>query len=516
MTEKKKMLILDGRTITIGDIIQAASKPTAISLSSEAERGILASRQIVEAMLKTGDVVYGINTGFGKLANQRISSSDLQQLQKNLIRSHAAGVGSFLSPELVKIILLLKINSFARGYSGIRLPVVKGLIDFFNLGLIPAIHSKGSVGASGDLAPLAELALTVTGEGSFLRADGTIQPASKVLAELNLPPLMLQEKEGLSLINGTQVSTALAISGYEKSLNLVNSLTLLGAFSTEVMLGTDRAFIPEIQTARNQIGQKHAAEMLFQTMQNSGFRHSHEKCDRVQDFYSLRCIPQVHGSAMDTLDYVKSILEREINSATDNPLTISGLNELVSGGNFHAAPIAHMLDFMAIILADLANMSERRIAAFQETTQSQAPMFLVNTPGLNSGFMIAHVTAAALASDCKMLAHPASVDTIPTSANQEDHVSMAPNAGRKLLQLVENVEWIAGIEYLCCAQAADFHRDLALGPITQKFYSKLRERVPFLDMDQVMSEHMENSTELIRKGELVSIWESALQAGFPE
>lgn len=516
MTEECKMLILDGHSITINDLVQAASARTKIGLSVEAEQAIQASRRIVEAMLRTGSVVYGINTGFGKLANQRISSSELQQLQKNLIRSHSAGVGAFLSPELVRFIFLLKINSFARGYSGIRLHVVERLIEYFNLGLIPAIHSQGSVGASGDLAPLADLALTLTGEGSFLQEDGNIRPAADVLAELGLLPITLMEKEGLSLINGTQVSTAFAISGYEKSLNLVNSLTLLGAFSTEVMLGTDNAFIPEIQEARNQVGQKHAAEMLYRMMQNSGFRHSHEKCNRVQDFYSLRCIPQVHGSAMDTLNYVKVIIEREINSATDNPLTISGLGELVSGGNFHAAPVAHVLDFMAIIMTDLANMSERRIAAFQETNQSQAPMFLVKTPGLNSGFMMAHVTAAALASECKILAHPASVDTIPTSANQEDHVSMAPNAGRKLLQLLENVEWIAGIEYLCCAQAADFHRDLALGPITHEFYSRLRERVPFIETDQIMTGHIEEGAELVKNGELVSIWKNATQGEFQE
>lgn len=503
------MLILDGHSITIDNIVRAVSTDTKIRLSFEAENAINESRAIVERVLKTGKVVYGINTGFGKLANQRISATDLKQLQKNLIRSHATGVGPYLSQELVKYILLLKVNSFARGYSGIRLQVVGRLIDFYNLGLTPAIHSKGSVGASGDLAPLAELALTLTGEGSFLQNDGTVKPAVECLNELNIEPLTLIEKEGLSLINGTQVSTALAIDGYTKSENLVNSLTLLGAFSTEVMLGTDTAFIPEIQEARNQTGQKRAAEMLYRTLRESGFRHSHEKCDRVQDFYSLRCIPQVHGSAMDTLEYVKTILEREINSASDNPLTISKTGELVSGGNFHAAPIAHVLDFMAIVLTDLASMSERRIAAFQETSQSQSPMFLVKTAGLNSGFMLAHVTAAALASECKIFAHPASIDSIPTSANQEDHVSMAPNAGRKLLQLIENVEWIAGIEYLCCAQAADLHQGLGLSPMTQKFYLRLRQQVPFVETDQILNEFIEKGTELVRNGELISIWKAS-------
>ncbi|MCF7841653.1 MAG: aromatic amino acid lyase, partial [Lentisphaeria bacterium] len=384
---------------------------------------------------------------------------------------------------------------------------VQRLVEYYNRGLFPAITSKGSERASGDLAPLADLALTLTGEGDFLTPEGERQAANRVLDQENLEPLTLLEKEGLSLINGTQVSTALAITAYAKAKNLLDSMTLIGGFSTEVMLGTDAAFRPEIQEARNQKGQKHAAAMLHRVMQDSGFRHSHETCDRVQDFYSLRCIPQVHGSAYDLLDYSAATIEREINSATDNPLTLTESGELVSGGNFHAAPIGHLMDYLAIVIADLGNMSERRIAAFQESSQSQAPMFLVKTPGLNSGFMIAHVTAASLASENKILAHPATVDSIPTSANQEDHVSMAPNAGRKLLQIIENTEWICGIEYLCCAQAADFHKDLQLGPISKQFYSRLRETVPFMETDSILHQHIESGARLIREGVLNEIWE---------
>lgn len=501
------MLRLDGYSVSLNELIHCVESNAKVELAPESVDRMTASRQVVDDILKTDKVVYGINTGFGKLANQRISPEDLKQLQRNLIRSHAAGVGPLFSEKIVRYILLLKINSLARGYSGIRPEVVQRMVAFYNRGLLPAISSKGSVGASGDLAPLAELALTLTGEGDFLGPDGRRQPAKRVLEKEGLAPLTLLEKEGLSLINGTQVSTALAVMGYAKAKNLVDSMTLIGAFSTEVMLGTDTAFRPEIQEARNQVGQTHAAEMLFRVMQDSGFRHSHDECNRVQDFYSLRCMPQVHGSAYDALDFAAGIIEREINSATDNPLTLTEAGELVSGGNFHAAPIGHVLDYLAIVMTDLGNISERRIAAFQDSSQSQAPMFLVKTPGLNSGFMIAHVTAASLASENKILAHPATVDTIPTSANQEDHVSMAPNAGRKLLQIIENTEWICGIEYLCCAQAADFHQELDLGPITIQFYKRLRETVPFMEADEIFHNHIESGARLIREGVLVEIWE---------
>ncbi|MCF7801171.1 MAG: histidine ammonia-lyase [Candidatus Marinimicrobia bacterium] len=501
------MLRLDGYSVSLKELIRTVESNAKVELAPESVDRMTVSRQVVDDILKTDKVVYGINTGFGKLANQRISPDDLKQLQRNLIRSHAAGVGPLFSEKIVRYILLLKINSLARGYSGIRPEVVQRMVEFYNRGLLSAISSKGSVGASGDLAPLAELALTLTGEGDFLGPDGSRHPAEEVLEGEGLEPLTLLEKEGLSLINGTQVSTALAVAGYAQAKNLLDSMTLIGAFSTEVMLGADTAFRPEIQEARNQVGQKRAAAMLFRVMQDSGFRHSHNECNRVQDFYSLRCIPQVHGSAYDALDFASGIIEREINSATDNPLTLTETGELVSGGNFHAAPIGHVLDYLAIVMTDLGNMSERRIAAFQDSSQSQVPMFLVQTPGLNSGFMIAHVTAASLASENKILSHPATVDTIPTSANQEDHVSMAPNAGRKLLQIIENAEWICGIEYLCCAQAADFHHELALSPITQNFYQQLRETVPFMEEDGVFHHHIETGTRLIREGVLVDIWE---------
>ncbi len=508
-----KVLRLDGQTVKLNELISAVREHLNVKLSVSAVTAIRKSRQVVEKVLSTNQVIYGLNTGFGKLANQRISSADLSQLQKNLIRSHAAGVGDYLSRDITRLIMLLKINSLARGYSGIRLEVVERLREFYNKGLYPAIHSQGSVGASGDLAPLADLALTLTGEGCFIKSDGETEAAAETLQREKLRPVVLHAKEGLSLINGTQVSTALAIQAFTKATNLLDTLTILGAFSTEVMLGTDTAFRAEIQIARNQKGQKKAAEILYRTLQHSGFRESHVECDRVQDFYSLRCIPQVHGSAYDALDYGARILEREINSATDNPLTLTETGEMVSGGNFHAAPIAHLLDFLAIVITDVGSMSERRIAAFQDTSQSQLPMFLAKQPGLNSGFMLTQVTAAALVNENKILAHPASVDSIPTSANQEDHVSMAPTAGRKLLTIIENCENIAAIEYLCCGEAADFRPELSLAPVTAKLHQILRSRVPFIQEDRIMSPLIKLAVTLIRREEVVAAYRSFSQNG---
>ena len=496
---------IDGNSLSLEGIHAELKAPTKLSLTTDSRQLVGKSRAVVDHILATGNTVYGVNTGFGKLANQRISSKNLRQLQVNLLRSHAAGTGGYLPRKTVRLILLLKINSLLRGYSGVRLEIIEALLNLYNRNLTPAIRERGSVGASGDLAPLADLALPLIGEGQFLMEDGSTKPAAEILQQHNLKTVELREKEGLSLINGTQVSTAFAIEALEKIKDLFYTISATGAFSTEVMLGTDTAFRKEIQEARNQPGQVYAGELLFTLMANSGYRDAHLTCDRVQDFYSIRCMPQVHGSLYDLIQHAERILTREANSTTDNPVTLIDENVIVSGGNFHAAPIAHTMDYLAIAMADVAAMSERRIAAFQETSQSNLPMFLMEEAGLNSGFMIAHVTAAALASENKSLSHPASVDSIPTSANQEDHVSMAPNAGHQLKQVVSNSSNIIAIELMCAAQAKDLNPQYHLAPVSEAIYNLIRQSVPYLEVDGPLSAHIESIQQMVASGTIAEI-----------
>ncbi|NQV41485.1 MAG: histidine ammonia-lyase [Candidatus Marinimicrobia bacterium] len=504
-------MILDGNSLSLQGIFEELKSPTKLSLSLESTHLVRKSREVVEYMLESGKTVYGVNTGFGKLANQKISSENLRQLQVNLLRSHAAGTGGYFSQKTVRLILLLKINSLLRGYSGIRLEVIQALLELYNHNLTPAIRERGSVGASGDLAPLADLALPLIGEGQFLQEDGSVEPAMGILKKFNLPIVELKEKEGLSLINGTQVSTAMAIESLENIRDLFLTISAAGAFSTEVMLGTDTAFKKEIQEARNQPGQVYAGEVIYTLMANSGYRDAHLDCDRVQDFYSLRCMPQVHGSWYDLIVHAERILTQEANSTTDNPVTLIEENKIVSGGNFHAAPIAHIMDFLAISLSDVASMSERRIAAFQETSQSNLPMFLMQEAGLNSGFMIAHVTAAALASENKSLSHPASVDSIPTSANQEDHVSMAPIAGHQLRQVISNASRIFAIELMCAAQARDLNPQYHLASSSEAIYQLIRKQVPYLEVDGPLSAHIEAIYEMVSSGAIADIVRQQLE-----
>jgi len=504
-------MIIDGNSLTIETLQRELDQPTQLAIPEAACRLVNRSRQVVDQILDKEDVVYGVNTGFGRLANQKISADHLKQLQVNLLRSHAAGTGDFLSEKTVRLIMLLKINSLLRGYSGIRLEVIEALIYFYDQGLIPAVRERGSVGASGDLAPLADLALPLIGEGLLLTPEGGAVPAEDLLKKRSYEKIELLEKEGLSLINGTQVSTAMAIESLLAIKDLFFTVSAAGAFSTEVMAGTDTAFREEIQAARNQQGQKYAGQLLFQLMQHSGYREAHLNCERVQDFYSIRCMPQVHGSLFDLINYSEQILMREANSTTDNPVTLIDEDLIISGGNFHAAPIAHVMDFLAIALSDVAAMSERRIAAFQDTSQSSLPMFLMQEAGLNSGFMIAHVTAAALTSENKGLAHPASVDSIPTSANQEDHVSMAPAAGHQLRQIISNLSNIIAIELLCAAQARDLNPQYSLAATSQEIYQLIRKQVPYLQKDAPLSASIEHISGLVRGGSIAGIVKRNIQ-----
>lgn len=505
------MMILDGRSLTLESIHLEIQNPTQLEIAEEARNLVERSRAVVEKIVESGEVVYGVNTGFGRMANERISPDNLLELQLNLLRSHAAGVGDYFPGQTVRLILLLKINSLLRGYSGLRMEVIQGLIDLYNHDLMPAVRKRGSVGASGDLAPLADLALPLIGEGYLLDESGVAKPSGPILSKNGLISLKLKEKEGLSLINGTQVSAALAIQALQHVKNLFYSISAAGAFSTEVMLGTDAAFREEVQDARNQAGQAHAGQLLYYLMQNSGFREAHLDCDRVQDFYSIRCMPQVHGSLCDLIKFAEQVLLREANSTTDNPVTLNDEEIIVSGGNFHAAPIAHILDYLAIALSDVACMSERRIAAFQETSQSNLPMFLAKNAGLNSGLMIAHVTAASLVSENKGLAHPASVDSIPTSANQEDHVSMAPNAALKLERIIQNTCDIVSIELLCACQGREFNPQHSLARNSEDIYRLIRQDVPSIEQDEQLSGYIDTISEHVRSGAINSIVQQNIQ-----
>ncbi|MGH6612052.1 MAG: histidine ammonia-lyase, partial [Burkholderiaceae bacterium] len=417
-----------------------------LALDSSVRPALRAAAEVVARAAHGDAPVYGVNTGFGKLAQTRISESDLATLQLNLIRSHAVGVGEPLSSPVVRLLLALKAASLARGASGVREVVVDTLIAVHDARLVPYIPAKGSVGASGDLAPLAHLSLALIGEGEILD-DGVRVPAAQALRKAGIEPLSLAPKEGLALINGTQVSTALALHALLTFEPVLESALVVGAMTVDAARGSDGPFDPRIHALRGQPGQIEVAHHCRTLLEGSAIRRSHlTGDDRVQDPYSLRCQPQVVGACLDQLRYAASVLLREANGVTDNPLVFADAGELVSGGNFHAEPVALAADAMAVAIAEVGAIAERRIAMLIDTSVSRLPPFLAAEPGLNSGFMIAHVTAASLASENKSLAHPASVDSLPTSANQEDHVSMATFAARRLAQMIDNTAHIIGIE----------------------------------------------------------------------
>jgi len=499
--DKTKTFLLDGEELTLEEFYQAALEHRPVVLTPFYRERIQRSRRVVEKYLREGRVVYGINTGFGKLARTRIPATQLGELQANLLRSHAAGVGDYLEPHLVRLLYLLKISSLGRGYSGVRLELVERLIQFYHADVLPAIHLEGSVGASGDLAPLADFSLPLIGEGWVLGEKGP-RPAAEVLREKGLEPLPLAEKEGLSLINGTQFTLSLALEAWFGLKRLLDALTALGAFSTEVLFGSDEPFREEVQAVRGQWGQRQVAARLRRYLENSPFRASHAECGKVQDPYSLRCLPQVHGSAYQLLEYARGILEQECNSTTDNPIVLPEQEEILTGGNFHAAPLAHVLDALAIVAVDCLGMCERRIALYQDPNQSGLAAFLAEKPGLQSGFMLAHVTAAALVSDLKRAAHPHSVDTIPTSAGQEDHVSMAPAAALKLKRVIRQGFRVAAIEWLCAARARELHPEMEQAERTGRMYRRLREKIPAQPQDHPLSGEIEQAAKLLAEGVL--------------
>ena len=477
-----------------------------LAIDAAARQRIRASAAVVQRAAAGDAPVYGVNTGFGKLASTRIDADRLDALQLNLIRSHSVGVGAALAPPVVRPMLATKAASLARGHSGVREEVVDALVAVHNTGLVPHVPSQGSVGASGDLAPLAHMTLALLGEGEMW-VDGVRQPAAQALREAGLEPLALGAKEGLALINGTQVSTALALHALLSFEPVLEAALVIGALTVDAARGSDGPFDPRIHALRGQPGQIDVAAYYRALLAGSAIRRSHlEGDDRVQDPYSLRCQPQVVGACLDQLRHAALVLLREANAVTDNPLVFPDEGDMLSGGNFHAEPVALACDAMAVAIAEVGAIAERRIAMLIDSNVSRLPPFLTGDAGLHSGLMIAHVTAAALASENKSLAHPASVDSLPTSANQEDHVSMATFAARRLQAMIDNVAHVLGIEWLAAAQGIEFLRPLTSSPALEEAHRLLREVSPSMERDRVFSVDIENATALIRSGALSRVF----------
>lgn len=473
-------------------------EPVALELDPASHDAINASHATVMKVIEEGRTVYGINTGFGLLASTRIAPEELETLQRSIVLSHAAGIGDFMSPEVVRLLMLLKINSLSRGFSGIRLCVIEALITLFNAQVYPAIPEKGSVGASGDLAPLAHMSAVLLGEGEVIY-NGERLPASAGLAIAGLEPTVLAPKEGLALLNGTQASTAFGLQGLFLAENALASSIAIGATSVEAALGSRVPFDNRIHEVRGHQAQQDIATAYRELLDESEIGTSHQDCDKVQDPYSLRCQPQVLGACLHQLRHASTTLLNEANGVSDNPLVFSDSGDILSGGNFHAEIVAMTSDMLAIALSEMGSLSERRMALLIDANLSGLPPFLVENGGVNSGFMIAQVTSAALASENKTLAHPASIDSLPTSANQEDHVSMATFAGRRLKDIFENVTGILAVEWLAASQGIDFRSPHKTSPKLEQVKALLRSRVAFYDKDRYFAPDIEAAAKLLQE-----------------
>ena len=498
-------LLIQPGHLTLDQLQGIHSGVRQLTLPESSRAVIRASQQVVQRAADGDAPVYGVNTGFGKLANQRISKAQLDTLQLNLIRSHSVGVGEPLAPEVVRLMLALKATSLARGHSGVREVVIDTLLAVHNAGLVPYVPSQGSVGASGDLAPLAHMTLALLGEGEML-VGGQAVPAAAALKQAGIEPLKLGAKEGLALINGTQTSTALALHALLSFEPVLEAALVIGALTVDAARGSDGPFDPRIHALRGQPGQIDVAQYYRALLKGSEIRNSHlDGDDRVQDPYSLRCQPQVVGACLDQLRHGALVLVREANAVTDNPLVFAEDGAMISGGNFHAEPVALAADGMALAIAEVGAIAERRIAMLIDSGVSRLPPFLTADAGLNSGFMIAHVTAAALASENKSLAHPASVDSLPTSANQEDHVSMATFAARRLQAMISNTSNILGIELLAAAQGIEFLRPMKSSDALEQVHALLRRDIPQMAQDRYLAPDMAHATQMVRDGSLARI-----------
>jgi histidine ammonia-lyase len=505
------LLELRPGALTLDALRELWAEPRRLRVDPTAHAAVDAAAATVRDVVSAHDTVYGINTGFGMLARTRIDEARLAELQRALVLSHSAGTGAVLDDATVRLIVALKLASLARGYSGVRWQVIEALEDMHNRGIVACIPSQGSVGASGDLAPLAHLASVLIGEG-MARVGPRAVSAAQALAEAGLEPLQLAPKEGLALLNGTQVSTAVALAGLFAAERAMGAAFVAGAISVDACLGSDAPFDPRIQAVRGHRGQIEAAAVYRTLLEGSAIRASHVDCHRVQDPYSLRCQPQVMGACLDQMRHVAAILAVEANGVSDNPLVFADAGQIVSGGNFHAEPVAFAADNLALAIAEIGALSERRIALLIDSHLSGLPPFLVQDPGVNSGFMIAQVTAAALASENKSLAHPRSIDSLSTSANQEDHVSMATGAALRLGPMARNTSTIVAIELLAAAQGIDLRKPLTTSVRLQRAHALVRDCAAFWDRDRAFAPDLERMRASVESDAFESIVHVAADA----
>jgi len=504
---KEIFLGIDG--MMLGDLVAVAREGAVVRLAGESEELIVKARELVEKWVREGRVVYGVTTGFGALSDVTISREDTRRLQENILMSHAAGVGRPLEAEIVRAVMALRIKDHACGRSGIRLETIHHLVELLNRGLLPVVPEKGSVGASGDLAPLAHLSLVLIGRGEAFY-EGERMPGAEALRRCGMEPLQLQAAEGLALVNGTQVTTAIGGLAVHDASRLSRMIDVAASMSLEVLMGSRMEFDPRIQQVRPHPGQAAAADNMRRITQNSEIISSHKDCRRVQDAYSMRCAPQVHGASKDAIAYAWKVVETEMNSATNNPLFFPESEEFLLGGNFHGQPVGLALELLSMAVAELANISERRIERLVNPQLSGLPAFLVSSGGLNSGFMIAQYTAASLVSENKVLCHPAIVDSIPTSANKEDHVPMSTISARQCREIVKNSETVIAVELLCGAQALDLFTNMKPGEGTLAAYTAIRKVVSHLDKDRVLAQDIEAMLDLLRSGEILEEVEKAV------
>jgi histidine ammonia-lyase len=487
-----KKIFLDGEKLTISDVVEIAKGNAIVEVEGSTRAKMAKCRQFVDSILDDDKPVYGINTGFGILSDVKIAHENLEELQINLIRSHAIAVGTPYDKETVRAIMVLRANVLAKGYSGITLETFDKLLEIINKNIVPFIPCQGSVGASGDLAPLAHLALVLVGEGFVVDDSGQKVETSRIFKEKGITPVVLKAKEGLALINGTQAMTAIGCLTVSRVRNLLKLADIAVTSTLEGIMGTDRAFDRKVNVVRAHRGQMEVSENVLRIIKDSEIRDSHTCCSKVQDAYSLRCAPQVHGAVRDALRHAESVITTEINSSTDNPLIFPEEKETISAGNFHGEPIGLVMDYLTAAVSEIGSISERRIEQMINPVFSQAPAFLVKEKGLNSGFMIAHVTAASIASENKTLCFPATVDSIPTSAGKEDHVSMGTTAARKCAQVVDNTVKIICMEIFTAMQAIDFRKPLIPGAGVKAAYELIRKTVPFMEKDRFMYPMFEN------------------------
>ncbi len=497
-----KEIFVGMEEMTLEDLANISRQGVKVQLTKGSQKRIKKARKLIEQLVQEEKSIYGVTTGFGALSDVAISKKDTRQLQKNILMSHAAGVGDVFDEETVRAVMALRIKDLARGYSGIRLKTVRHLITLLNQGVCPIVPEKGSVGASGDLVPLAHLSLVLIGQGEAFYKGRRIS-GLEALNRCGIKPLRLEAAEGLALINGTQVMTAIGGLAVYDALELSKLIDIAAAMSLEVLMGSRMEFDPRIHQVRPHPGQAAVADNMYRITQNSEIITSHKDCRRIQDAYTLRCSPQVHGASKDAVAYVKNVVETEMNASTNNPLIFPESQEFLLGGNFHGQPVALAMDFLCMAVAEFANISERRIERLVNPKLSGLPAFLVSDGGLNSGFMLAQYTAASLVSENKVLSHPACVDSITTSANKEDHVSMGTISARKCREVVKNSENVIAIELLCGAQALDLFTNVNPGEGTLAAYTVIRDAVSHLDSDRILSKDIDTIKQLMRSGKIL-------------